>query len=84
MGLISIGIHSGTNYSDCSELFVDKLQNIFDLYCDGKISIDAPFLEWTKSDIWKFATENDVPIHLTYSCEKGEILCAVSAVRARI
>lgn len=71
VNLLAIGIHSGTDYSDCSPDFVERLQAVFDLYCNGAIQIDAPFLSWTKSDVLKFCKEYDVPYHLTYSCELG-------------
>lgn len=70
-GLISIGIHAGTDYADCSKNFVNKMQNIFDIYTNGKIFIDTPFYSSSKLDIWDFCKQRKVPIHLTYSCETG-------------
>lgn len=83
-GLISIGIHSGTNYVDCNTNFVNQLQNIFDLYCDGQLIIDAPFLNWTKPQIWNFCIEKGVPIHLTYSCERVYLRLVANVYPARI
>ena len=70
-GLLAIGIHSGTNYVDCSRSFVRQMQRIFDLYTDGRIHISAPFLRWTKRQIWDYCIVRGVPTHLTYSCEMG-------------
>lgn len=70
-GIISLGIHSGTSYSDCSEYFVKRMQETFDIYAKGCIQIDAPFLKWTKREIWEYCRENNVPLKLTYSCELG-------------
>lgn len=70
-GIISIGIHAGTNYIDCTPTFIYQLQHVVDLYCDGKVAIDAPFINWTKREIWEFCNENQVPVNLTYSCENG-------------
>jgi 7-cyano-7-deazaguanine synthase len=70
-GLISIGIHAGTDYEDCSPIFVERMQAIFDLYSDGSVRIDAPFLRWTKRDIFDFAISAGLPVKLTYSCELG-------------
>ncbi len=74
--LIVIGIHSGTNYVDCTRRFVENMQNTADLYTDGRIQIIAPFLEWSKMDIFDYCLQNNLPIGLTYSCELGtEIPC---------
>jgi len=69
--LLSIGIHSGSPYYDCSSSFFDKLTDIIDESSNGKIAIIAPLISWTKEDIIIYATENKLPIHLTYSCENG-------------
>jgi len=71
-GLIAIGIHAGTSYSDCSELFIHKLQSSFDLYTDGCIQIGVPFVTWNKRSIWSYCNAKEVPLDLTYSCELGE------------
>lgn len=70
-GVIALGIHSGTSYADCGADFVSHGQDLFDLYTQGAIQIGAPFVEWTKADIWAFCKLKDVPLHLTYSCELG-------------
>jgi 7-cyano-7-deazaguanine synthase len=69
--LISIGIHSGTNYVDCSPLFVERMQAVFDAYTNGGVRIDAPFIHWMKCDVWNYVRSRGVPIDLTYSCELG-------------
>jgi len=69
--MVALGIHSGTPYYDCSESFVSAVQAIVDGQCDGRIRVAAPFLEWTKRDIWDYCLHRSVPIDLTYSCEKG-------------
>jgi 7-cyano-7-deazaguanine synthase len=70
-GLISLGIHAGTPYPDCSAAFVDQVQSIYDAYCAGQVRIDAPFATWTKSEIYDFAVKRRLPLHLTYSCLLG-------------
>jgi len=70
-GIIALGIHAGTAYADCGADFVVRSQGLFDLYTQGTILIGAPFLDWTKADIWAFCKLKDVPVHLTYSCELG-------------
>jgi 7-cyano-7-deazaguanine synthase len=66
-----LGIHSGTGYIDCTPVFLKQMQQVFDLYSDQKIRITAPFIDWSKVDIWTYAKSHNIPIHLTYSCEQG-------------
>lgn len=70
--IIALGIHKGTNYIDCNSLFVKEMQDVFDLYTKGIIQIGAPFLNWTKIDIWQYCIQKKIPVHLTYSCEYGK------------
>ncbi len=71
-GVIGLGIHSGTQYYDCSTTFVGSLQEIVNGYCDGKVIVSAPFLKANKLDIWRYCLENACPIELTYSCESSQ------------
>jgi len=75
-GGVAIGIHSGTEYADCSPIFVDYIQRIYDLYFDGRIVLLAPFIEWTKSEIIDYARTENVPLELTFSSnwEKADYL----------
>ncbi|KOY81874.1 7-cyano-7-deazaguanine synthase [Lysinibacillus macroides] len=68
---ISIGIHSGTPYYDCSKTFVEDFQRIVDGYFEGTVLIDVPFVEFTKGQIIEYCLQENVPINLTYSCENG-------------
>lgn len=70
-GIVAIGIHSGTEYVDCDPIFVRRMQSMFDAYTNGRAQIGAPFLKWTKRDIWTFCRSHEVPVELTYSCELG-------------
>lgn len=70
-GILSLGIHAGTPYYDCSEQFISDITPIIDAYTGGEVKIDAPFLAWDKSMVYTYCKEKDVPIHLTYSCERG-------------
>jgi len=72
VGLLSMGIHSGTDYRDCSTGFVKSIQDIFDIYTDGTIVFSTPFIEYTKSEIYKYCKDNKIPLELTYSCELGK------------
>lgn len=71
-GLISIGIHSGTCYYDCSYDFISRMQTIFENYSNGCIKISVPFLYWNKTDIFNYFQQSGIPIEFTYSCENGK------------
>jgi 7-cyano-7-deazaguanine synthase len=70
-GMIALGIHSGTSYVDCSDYFLRQVQSSFDVYTEGRISVTAPFLNWTKQEIGAYCRNAAVPLELTYSCELG-------------
>jgi 7-cyano-7-deazaguanine synthase len=70
-GLISMGIHKGTQYYDCSEAFLKDMNRILEGYTDGRVVLSAPFLKWDKRMIYSYFIDNGLPIHLTYSCENG-------------
>ncbi len=69
--IIALGVHSGTPYYDCTSSFLSTIQVVVDGQCDGRVRVVAPFLEWTKNEIWDYCTKHRVPVELTYSCEKG-------------
>lgn len=71
-GLIAIGVHAGTDYADCSTIFIQEIQRIFDLSTDGRVQVAAPFLSWDKTQIWDYCVTHKVPLELTYSCENGD------------
>jgi 7-cyano-7-deazaguanine synthase len=70
-GLIATGIHSGTNYIDCTPNFISSLQRVINIYSGGEIILAAPFLNWNKLDIWNYCKIKNVPYKITYSCEMG-------------
>jgi len=70
-GLVSLGIHLGTPYYDCTPIFVRQMQHVLDGYFGGSIVLDAPFLHFHKQDIYAYCREHSVPVDLTYSCERN-------------
>ncbi len=68
---VAIGIHAGTQYDDCSPQFVKAIQSLVDVYCRPRMEVAAPFVDWTKADIWAYSHQHQVPLGLTYSCERG-------------
>jgi len=73
-GIIAIGVHSGTQYIDCSKSFIEAVNKIYTFYTNGKIVIGTPFIEFTKYDILQYCLTEGVPLELTYSCESGTSL----------
>jgi 7-cyano-7-deazaguanine synthase len=70
-GLISLGIHSGTTYYDCTPIFVSHAQRLLDGYFGGRLALDTPFLHFHKQDVFAYCKERGVPFALTYSCERN-------------
>jgi 7-cyano-7-deazaguanine synthase len=70
-GLIASGIHYGTGYYDCSQDFLDAVQVLIDKYTDRSVIAEAPFINFTKTDIVNYCMREKVPLKLTYSCENG-------------
>ena len=72
---ICLGIHAGTPYYDCSEAFCSDLDRIVSELTSGRTGLLIPFATWHKADIAEFATDHDVPVQLTYSCESSNTPC---------
>jgi len=68
---IVIGIHAGTAYPDCSDSFINLMQKSLDFHTNGEVTLAAPFLLHSKADIFNLAQACQVPLELTYSCERG-------------
>ena len=74
-GVIAIGVHSGTSYSDCSPEYIGLAQKSFEIQTGGAIGLSAPFLNWQKSEIALLSKSLGLPIMQTYSCETGNQPC---------
>lgn len=70
-GLIALGLHAGTPYYDCSSAFVAMINRAVAEHTDNAVQVVAPFVEWTKRDVYDYFSEAGLPIAQTYSCEKG-------------
>lgn len=68
--LISMGIHAGTHYYDCSYRFIDNIQVLLDGYFGGSVRFDAPFARFTKTGVYQYCERAKVPLELTFSCER--------------
>ena len=74
-GVVALGIHAGTGYRDCSPEFMAVMQNSYEFHSRGAINATAPFLNWTKQDIFCLASNLNVPFALTHSCEADNHPC---------
>lgn len=72
-GRLSLGIHAGTPYYDCSRSFLADVQRLLDGYFGGTVQVEAPFVDFTKRDIFDFCLRHRVPVDLTFSCERWSV-----------
>lgn len=70
-GIICLGIHSGTDYFDCQPRFLEELNILISALTNGRVIVNAPFLNFNKLEIAEYCTTQRLPVHLTYSCELG-------------
>jgi 7-cyano-7-deazaguanine synthase len=89
-GRIALGIHAGSPYYDCSPAFLRVIDQLVAEYSDGRVRVTAPFIDWSKQEIFDYCLAYDVPVETTYSCEAGNKPCRVcpscldlEALRAR-
>jgi 7-cyano-7-deazaguanine synthase len=66
---IALGLHSGTPYIDSSPFFLESVSRLASEYTDGSTVVLAPFINWSKAEVYQYARENGVPVDITYSCE---------------
>ncbi|MFD1646876.1 7-cyano-7-deazaguanine synthase QueC [Haloarchaeobius litoreus] len=73
---VFIGAHSEdfSGYPDCRPAFFDAFQTIVDVGTkpETEIDIEAPFVEWSKTDIAERGIELEVPYNVTWSCYRDE------------
>ncbi|ELZ20997.1 hypothetical protein C477_05847 [Haloterrigena salina JCM 13891] len=73
---VFIGAHSEdfSGYPDCRPEFFEAFQQVVDVGTkpETKISIEAPFVEASKTDIAERGLELDVPYEHTWSCYRDE------------
>lgn len=73
--VIYYGAHSddaaGNAYPDCSDAFNEAMGQAIYLGSGNQLTIEAPFVNWTKADVVKKGLELGVPYELTWSCYEG-------------
>lgn len=71
-GVIAIGIHSGTPYYDCGPAFLASIDRLVAEHTDGLTRVIAPFISWTKPEIFDYYVHAGLSPQITYSCEAGQ------------
>jgi 7-cyano-7-deazaguanine synthase len=73
---VFIGAHSEdfSGYPDCRPKFFEAFQQVVNIGTkpETEISIEAPFVEWSKTDIAEWGLELGVPYEHTWSCYRDE------------
>ena len=73
--IIYYGAHSddaaGSAYPDCSEAFNNAINTAIFEGSGKQLTIEAPFVSWTKKEVVKKGLELEVPYELTWSCYEG-------------
>lgn len=73
--VIYYGAHSddaaGSAYPDCSDAFNNAMKSAIELGSGNQLTIEAPFVKWTKADVVREGLRLNVPYHLTWSCYEG-------------
>lgn len=74
-GLIGIGVHAGTRYYDCSIPFIEAMNRLVQEQTDSRIAVTAPFVNWSKAEVYRVFEESGLAVSDTYSCEAGGAPC---------
>ena len=69
--VIALGLHAGTPYYDCSPAFVELMNRAVAEHTDSNVQVVAPFIAWTKRDVYDYFLKSGLDVTKTYSCEKG-------------
>lgn len=73
--VIYYGAHSddaaGNAYPDCSDAFHRAMGEAIYLGSGDQLTLEAPFVTWTKADVVRKGLEIGVPYKLTWSCYEG-------------
>ena len=72
---IYIGAHAddaaGNAYADCSEPFLQAMEDAIYEGSGKQLRIEAPFVSWTKAQVVRKGLELNVPYEMTWSCYEG-------------
>lgn len=74
--VIYYGVHAddaaGSAYPDCSGAFHEAMKQAIYLGSGNELTIEAPFVNWTKAEVVKKGLELKVPYEFTWSCYEGD------------
>jgi 7-cyano-7-deazaguanine synthase len=73
--VVTIAMHSGTPYRDCTPDFVELMQRSYEFHTAGAVTLAVPFIDLVKSEVFDLALELKVPLQLTHSCEASNRPC---------
>ena len=68
----AVAVDNLSGYWDCTELFVDSMNNCLNLNRMNRIQIQAPLLYKTKKDIIEMGIELGVEFERTWTCYEGK------------
>ena len=71
---VYLGVHAGDHaiYPDCRPDFIGSINHTIELSSGGAVSVEAPFIHLSKSEIVTIGVEEMVPFHLTRNCYKNQ------------
>ncbi len=73
---VATAMHTGDHpiYPDCRPAFLEAFAAMEDRALEGlgQVTLHAPFMHWSKTDIAAEANELGVPVAETWSCYRGE------------
>jgi len=75
-GVVSLGVHSGDHaiYPDCRPEFIKAANAVVQASSAGKVSVQAPFLDYDKTSILALGLANGTPYQFTRTCYKEQDL----------
>lgn len=75
---VATAVHAGDHpvYPDCRPDFITAAAVAAETGTGGAVTITAPFVDRTKTDIARLGADTGAPMHLSWSCyEGGELHC---------
>lgn len=70
--LIGCNSEDAAEFPDCRPQFIAAIREAVELASEDQVTVEAPLLSWTKARIGQKARNLEVPVHLTWSCYRGE------------
>lgn len=72
-GDVILAVHAGDHavYPDCRPEFLTSAAETAELATDGAVTVKAPFVRMSKTDIVKLGATHHAPLEMTWSCYEG-------------